>query len=159
MADLLDAEPLGLKRRGKSLSTVEVPGGSWTVGKMHSNKPPERASDNSVEHGVNRTSDHSASGGSRAADHGNRGASLDAGRRRNSLSMVGHDSAVVRSSLRAPPVNIHAFAGVIGKSHATLPHSSMHPAVHSFTHYLMHALLHAFSICAYIHDIKCAWGH
>ena len=121
MADLVDAEPLELKRRGSSLTTVEVPGGSWTVGKMHSNRPAERTSDHSAGAGMNRTSDHSTSGGSRAADHGNRGVSLDVGRRRNSLSLVGHDAAAVRSSLRVGPVNIHAFAGVIGTSHASLP--------------------------------------
>lgn len=101
MAELIDAEPLELKRRGKSLTAVEVPSGSWTVGKTHSNRPAER------------TSDHSSSGTSRMSDHGNRGVSVDAGRRRNSLSMLGHDSAAFRSSLRAGPVNVHAFAGVL----------------------------------------------
>ena len=132
VADLVDAEPVELNRRGYSLNAVGVPGGSWTVGKMHSNRPTEK------------TSNHSTHGGNRVSDHGNRGVSLEVARRRNSLSMVvGHDAAAVRGALRAGPVNIHAFAGVINTSSAF----SMHPAVHSFRHSVMHALLHAFSLC------------
>lgn len=137
VADLLDAQPLELSRRGSSMSAVEVPGGSWTVGKLHSSNPRtvERTSDHSTQHGikrtsdhithgVNRVSDHSTHGGNRLLDHGNgfggskvgdngnRGVSLDMTRRRNSLSMVGHDAAAFRSSLGGSPLNIHAFAGV-----------------------------------------------
>lgn len=149
VADLIDAEPLQLSRRGYSLSAVEVPGGSWTVGKMHSNRPAEKTSEHSTQHGTNRASDHSTHGGSRVSlsDHGNRRVSLDVARRRNSLSMVGHDAAAVRSSLRAGPVNIHAFAGMVGASEASLPLSSMHPAIQFFTPSFMHALLRALPIC------------
>lgn len=133
----MDAEPLELNTRGMSMTAVEFPGGSWTVGKLHSSNPRtvERIPDHSTQHGFKRTSDHSTHGGNRlldhgafggnrlsdhgggysgnrVGDHGNRGVSLDATRRRNSLSMVGHDSAAIRSALGGSPLNIHAFAGV-----------------------------------------------
>ena len=137
VADLIDAEPLELKRRGKSLTAMEGPGGSWPMGKIHSNRPAERTSD---------TSTHS---GSRMGDFSNRGVSLDVGCRRSSLSMLGPDAAAFRSSLRAGPVSIHALAGVVRTSHACLPRCSMHPHMYTLSYILhthctlFHTFLHA----------------
>ena len=109
VTDLIEAEPAELKRRGNSLSAVEVvavAAGSWTMGKMHSNRSawvpesqrPERVFDNGSHHGLGRVGDHGHRSGPSSVD-GSR-------RRRNSLSVVGHDSEYLRSSL-------HAFAGTL----------------------------------------------
>ncbi len=87
VSELADLEPLDLHRRGTSLTTVEVAAGSWTVGKMIG--------------AHNRISDHGVMAGAGS-------------RRRNSLSLVGHDSSAFRSALGGAQklsVSIQAVAG------------------------------------------------
>lgn len=82
---LAELEPLDLHSRGASLTNLGV--GSWAVGKTP---------------GVH----------SRTSDHGNMAGA--GSRRRNSLSLVNHDSSVIRSALGGAQklsVNIQAVAG------------------------------------------------
>ncbi len=86
VSELAEPEPLDLHKRGTSLTTVEVAAGSWTVGKMP---------------GAHRISDHVNMAGAGS-------------RRRNSLSMVNHDSSAICSALGGAQklsVNIQAVAG------------------------------------------------
>ena len=86
VSELAELEPLDLRKRGTSLTTVEVAAGSWTVGKMA---------------GVHSISDHGSMTGAGS-------------RRRNSLLLVNHDSSAIRSALGGAQklsVNIQAVAG------------------------------------------------
>lgn len=102
VADLIEADPLELHRRGASMSTMEVAAGSWTFGKMPASRISDRSSDHGNQHGtpIGRLGDHNRH-------------SADVGRRRNSLSLAGADPTAVRNALKSParPLNIQAFAG------------------------------------------------